>query len=245
MNLKSKNFSLITLILIFLFAQQATYAASANDPLEGYNRAVYKFNDKLDKAILRPVATWYSEYIPGPLKSTVNNFYNNLRDFVSLGNDIIQLDGEASMENLMRVGINSTFGIFGLIDVASSLGLKHQSNSFGNTLKHYGWKNSSYFVIPFFGPSTIRDAIGFIPDIYFNPTWYVVDNNYASVGLFAVSAIDRRSQFLEFDQTLDLSIDPYAALRDFYLQARGESIINSTESSSNGVDIDTLLNESE
>ena len=220
----------------------AIYESEAlnNDRFENYNRNAYRMNDTLDKNFIRPTTVFYVTYIPDPIRSVVQNFFNNLRDFISLGNDILQLEGTATMHNVMRIAINSTIGIFGLIDVSTSLGLPQEKNSFGNTFKAYGWKNSSYIVLPLLGPSTVRDAIGLIPDTLLNPTWWIIPSqyDYISVGLFTASAIDARSHYLDYDQLLDTSIDPYVTVRDFYLEGVNES----GSQNSNDVNIDSLIN---
>lgn len=210
------------------------------DRFENYNRNAYRMNDKLDKAIVRPTAIGYITYVPLPLRLALANFFNNLRDFVTLGNDILQLNGQSSMKNIMRISINTTIGLVGILDVSSSLGLVQNKNSFGNTMRVYGWSNSSYFVIPLLGPSTVRDALGLIPDTAFNPVWIVINDNYVSVGLFALNAINSRSQFLGFDKLLDSSIDPYITMRDTYLAAINESIPVSSMAES-APSIDSLL----
>lgn len=214
------------------------------DRFENYNRNAYRLNSTVDKYVLRPTAVGYVTYIPSPFRNAIANFYGNLRDFVTLGNDILQFNGKSSMATLMRISINSTFGIFGLVDISSSLGLIEQKNSFGNTFKYYGWTNSSYYVIPLLGPSTVRDAIGIIPDILFNPTWYLIQNQYISISLFALNSIDTRTKFLGLDQVLDASIDPYVTLRDTYLGSIGESVPQIKDSSAESIDdiLDTSPN---
>lgn len=212
------------------------------DRYENYNRNVYRFNDKFDKYILRPTAVGYVHYVPSPVRTVIANFYGNLRDFISLGNDILQLNGTTAMATVMRISINSTFGIAGFIDISSGLGLIEQRNSFGNTFKFYGWTHSSYYVIPLLGPSTVRDALGIIPDIVFNPTWYLIQDQYISVGLFALNAVDARTKFLGVDQILETSVDPYATLRDTYLGSIGEPIPQSN--SANNESIDDILGDS-
>ena len=219
--------------------------ALVQDRFENYNRNAYRMNDTIDRNVVRPTTVFYVTYIPSPIRGAIQNFFNNLRDFVTLGNDILQLDGISSMHNVMRIAINSTFGILGIIDISSSLGLMQHTNTFGNTLKVYGWKNSSYFVIPLLGPSTVRDTIGMIPDTLFNPTWWIIPSqyDYVSVGLFVVNGIDQRSKYLDYDQLLYTSIDPYSTMRDTYLQGKGEAILQSGNGNSNDVSIDTLLND--
>lgn len=219
---------------------QAQSQTTSIDPFEKYNRNVFRMNMALDSTIIRPTTILYITYVPDPAQSITRNFFNNLRDFVALGNDILQLNGMRSLSGLMRISINSTIGIFGLIDVSSSLGLASYKNTFGNTMKVYGWKHSSYFVIPFLGPSTVRDTLGIIPDTYFNPTWVIFNNDYISVGLFAINAIDTRSKYLDTDKLLYTSLDPYLTMRDLYLQSINE--IPETPNN-NDVNIDNLLDE--
>lgn len=221
---------------------ESTVTTNSNDPLEGYNRGVYKMNAGFDKYALRPTAVFYVKYVPSPIRIVLQNFFNNLRDFVSLGNDVLQFKGQASMRTTMRIAINSTLGIAGLLDVAGNLGLPAQLNSFGRTFKFYGWTNSSYIVIPLLGPSTIRDTLGLLPDVFFNPVWYVIpaDNYYISYGLFAINIIDIRSQYLSVDSVLNTAIDPYVMVRDGYLQNIGESAYKDNTD----VSIDQLINES-
>ena len=177
------------------------------------------------------------------MRSGVQDFFNNLRDFVTLGNDILQLSTYRSIKDTGRVCINSTIGILGLIDVASHLGMPEHMNTFGHTMRFYGWEHSSYYMLPFFGPSTVRDTIGMIPDVFFNPTWWIPYKSatYVSVGLFAVNTIDLRSKYLDFDQLLQTSLDPYATMRDFYLHSSGN--MPQDAASDNDVHIDSLLDD--
>lgn len=254
------------LLIFYLFCSAITYADSSGestpiiptvniqsnasnpvaiDKFENYNRNAFRMNDTLDRNIVRPTAVAYITYIPSPFRSAVQNFFNNLRDCVTLGNDILQLKGEDSMHNLMRISINTTFGLLGLIDVSSSMGLKQHTNTFGKTMQVYGWKHSSYFVIPLLGPSTVRDALGLIPDTLFNPTWWIIPSqyDYVSVGLFVVNGIDQRAKLLDYDQLLYTSIDPYTTMRDVYLQSSGEII--PIDTSNSNLDIDAIIDESE
>ncbi len=199
----------------------------------------------MDHYILRPIAVGYVNYVPDPIRYVITNFYNNLRDFVSLGDDILQLDGMDSMQTTMRIGLNSTFGLLGMIDIASSMGLPQHKNTFGNTMKRWGWTNSSYFMIPLYGPGTVRDQLGLIPDIWFNPTWYVIDDYWISGSLFAVNLVDARSKYLGQDQLLEQALDPYATVRDIYLQHNGEYIYPtaSSESATDSDNVDSLIAE--
>ena len=195
-------------------------SANPNDPYEAYNRQVFKANMAMDSYVLRPVTVAYT-YVPDPIRDALNNFYTNLRDFVSLANDILQLDGINTMHTFMRISINSTFGILGLIDVAGSMGLPEYKNTFGNTMKTWGWEDSSYFLIPFLGPGTLRDQIGIAPDVFFNPMFWIIKDNYISFSIFGLDLIEKRAQYLGQDELLEQSLDPYVTIRDLYLKQKG------------------------
>lgn len=235
-------------LLLILSSSALVSCASSknpNDPYENYNRPVFEFNMTVDHYVLRPVTVGYT-YIPDPIREALGNFYNNLLDFVSLANDILQLDGIDTMQTTMRIALNSTFGILGLIDVSSSMGLPQYTNTFGNTLKRWGWTNSSYFLVPFLGPATIRDQLGIIPDVYFNPLFYLINDPWISWSIFGINLIDQRSKYLGQDELLEQTLDPYATIRDLYLQKNG-AYIYATESSANNnaesENIDNLISE--
>ena len=152
-----------TASLLFFIGLTSTPAFAENnpaDPYEGYNRAVFKFNDKADQYVLAPVARGYRKITPKPVRTGVSNFFNNLRDVVSFGSNVLRLDVKRASEDLVRVGINTTFGLGGLIDVAGAGGVPDNKNTLGDTFATWGWKNSNYFVVPLLGPSTVRDTAG-------------------------------------------------------------------------------------
>ncbi|MEN9946515.1 MAG: hypothetical protein RLZZ293_901 [Pseudomonadota bacterium] len=216
-----------------------------NDPYESYNRKVFAFNMVADHYVVRPAAVGYTYIIPEPIRTAASNFYNNLRDVISLANDILQLNGINTMHTTMRIALNSTFGLLGFIDVASGLGLPQDKNTFGNTMKKWGWKHSSYFIVPFLGPGTIRDQVAILPDTYFNPLFYVIKDPVLSWSVFGVDALDQRSQLFDHEKLLDQALDPYAAMRDVYLQSQGEYIqVNENESAnSESIEVDQLIDE--
>lgn len=214
-----KFLTYLTIALSSLTLGCAT-SANPNDPYEDYNRQIFAGNMAMDKYILRPVTVGYT-YVPDPLREVIGNFYSNLRDFVSLGNDVLQLDGMNTMQTFMRIAINSTFGIFGLLDISTSMGLPEYKNNFGNTFKRWGWTDSHYLLIPFLGPGTVRDQLGLIPDIYFNPLFWIINDPLISWPIFAINLLDMRSQYLDQDQLLEQTLDPYATIRDLYLQKNG------------------------
>lgn len=202
-------------------------ASQANkDPLEGLNRGIYKFNDTVDKAALKPIAGAYKATIPSPVRTGVNNFFTNLSTFVSVINDLLQFKFGKAVEGAGRFVINSTFGIAGLIDVASMDGIEQRNEDFGQTMAHWGWKDSAYLVLPFLGPSTLRDTGGLIFDSALIDPVYYVDHVPTRNSMLLTKAIDKRSQYLPGSDLLDeAALDPYVFMRDAYMQRR-ESQIN-------------------
>lgn len=196
-----------------------------NDPLEGLNRGVYKFNDVADKAVIKPVAGAYKAVVPSPVRSGVNNFFSNLNTFVSVINDLLQFKFNKAAEGAGRFVINTTFGVAGLIDVASMDGIEKRNEDFGQTLGHWGVGSGAYVVLPFLGPSTLRDTAGLVVDLAaFDPIGYV-DEPATRNSLLAVKFIDRRSQYLPASDLLDeAALDPYAFMRDAYFQRRNSQI---------------------
>lgn len=227
--MKSKliKYSLITAMLANTVG--CATATNPNDPYEAYNRKVFIGNAILDTLILRPITVGYVTVVPDPVIQAVTNVYQNLRDFVSLGNDILQLNYDHGMNNLMRISINTTWGLLGLIDVASALGLPKERNTFGNTMKVYGWETSHYFLVPIFPPGTMRDQIGVVPDMFLNPNWYVFSDFWVSLGNFSLNQLDSRAQILPYDTLFSQSVDPYATVRDWYLKANNEYTGESAE----------------
>ncbi|MFJ5445947.1 VacJ family lipoprotein [Methylobacillus methanolivorans] len=197
-------------------------ATQANkDPLEGFNRGVYKFNDTADKAVLKPIAGAYKAVLPSPIRTGVNNFFTNLGTFTSLINNILQLELGKAMDNAGRLVINSTIGIGGLIDVASMDGVPRHKADFGQTLGKWGVGSGAYLVLPFVGPSTIRDTAGLTVDtLYFDPIQYT---NHVRIRnqLRMLSFVDLRSQYLPASDLVDdAALDPYIFMREAYLQRR-------------------------
>lgn len=215
------------IVLTALFGLMLTGCASTanNDPLEGFNRGVYKFNDVADKAVIKPVAGAYKAVLPSPVRSGVNNFFDNLGTFVSVINDLLQFKFDKAVEGAGRFVINSTFGVAGLVDVASMDGIEKRKEDFGQTLGHWGVGSGPYLVLPFLGPSSIRDATGLAVDtLAFDPVVYV-DDPATRNSAVALRMLDRRAQLLPGSDLLDeAALDPYAFMRDAYMQRRYHQI---------------------
>jgi phospholipid-binding lipoprotein MlaA len=200
-------------------------ATQANrDPLEGLNRGVYKFNDVTDKAIIKPVATAYKAVTPSPIRTGVSNFFNNIGSVISAVNNMLQFKFGDAFTEAGRFVINSTFGIAGLIDVAGMDNVPVHKEDFGQTLGRWGIGNGAYLVLPFLGPSSVRDTTGLVVDAYaFDPITYVHRHGDIAAHnvLRTVQFVDKRTQLLDATDLIDnASLDPYAFMRDAYLQRR-------------------------
>lgn len=207
---------------IVLALMLAGCASQGNkDPLEGLNRGIYKFNDTVDKAAIKPIAGAYKAVLPTPVRRGVNNFFNNLNTFVSTINNLLQFKYGNAFSEAGRFVINSTFGIAGVIDVASMDKIEKHSEDFGQTLGRWGVGNGAYLVLPFLGPSTLRDTTGLVVDtLAFDPITYV-DNPATRNQLRVLKFVDKRAQYLPASDLLDeAALDPYAFMRDAYMQRR-------------------------
>ena len=195
-----------------------------NDPIEGFNRAVFSFNDTADKAVVKPVAEAYRFVTPNFVQTGVGNFFGNLGDLWSAVNQLLQGRVEAGVTSFMRVAINTTFGIGGLLDVSTEARLPRQKSDFGQTLGRWGMGSGPYVVIPLLGPSTLRDTAALPVDFTFDPWSHKRPVNWRNVGT-AVNFIDRRAQLLDASNLLeDVALDRYDFIRDAYLQRRQSQI---------------------
>jgi len=190
------------------------------DPLESYNRAMYKFNDAVDRTIARPVAQAYKDNVPQPAQTGISNFFSNLDDVWVMVNNLLQLKFTDAASDFSRVVWNSTLGLFGLIDVATPMGLPKNNEDFGQTLGSWGVGEGPYIVLPFLGPSTLRDTGGLVVDWEYEPLQAIEDDEvYWSA--VVLRAIDTRASLLGASRMLEESgADPYTFMRDAYLQHR-------------------------
>jgi phospholipid-binding lipoprotein MlaA len=192
---------------------------SPQDPWESWNRGVYKFNDAADRAVVKPVAKAYVRFVPKPIRIGVTNFFANLDMPTVLINDALQGKFLASATDLGRFILNTTVGIGGILDPATAAGLAHNNEDFGQTLGKWGVHPGPYIEIPILGPSDLRDAPARIVDTYTNPRQYI-KNSYIKYGLYLPYFLDVRASLLPLDDTLKNVYDPYAFVRDAYLQRR-------------------------
>lgn len=213
-----------TLLLSALLLGGCAGAHNPNDPLEPFNRGIYRFNDAVDKAVLKPVAKGYSAAMPAFGKTMVSNFFSNLDDVVVTANDLLQFKLAQGLSDGTRFLVNSTIGVFGLFDVASTAGLKKHYEDFGQTLGKWGVGNGPFIVIPILGPSTLRDGVGLYVDTYPNPT-YQIEHIRTRNQLYLTNGINRRAALLDQEKILDEAmIDRYEFIRDSYLQYRKNQV---------------------
>jgi phospholipid-binding lipoprotein MlaA len=210
----------LTVALAAALAFGTAQAQSKNDPLEGYNRFVFGVNDALDTAIVAPLARGYQAVVPELARAGVTNFFANFGDGWSAINQLLQGKGEAAATMTMRVATNTLFGIGGLFDVASELGMERQSEDFGQTLGRWGMPAGPYFVWPLFGPSTIRDSVGRPLDMAWSPT-RLTGHDPTAYSISALSLLDTRANLLGATRVLDgIALDKYTFVRDLYIARR-------------------------
>ncbi|THF61718.1 MlaA family lipoprotein [Pseudothauera rhizosphaerae] len=198
----------------------ASTPRNPDDPLEGFNRAMFTFNESVDKAVLKPVAQGYDYVAPKPVKIGVGNFFSNLADpWIGL-NNMLQGKPAEALSDWMRFLFNSTFGIVGLLDIATPAGLPKHDEDLGQTLAVWGVGEGAYVVLPFLGPRTVRDAAALPVDLSGNQAWRL-DHVSTRNAFRALDVVHTRAGLLGADRTLEEStFDKYAYLRDFYLQNR-------------------------
>lgn len=214
------------LFLIVMFALVGSGCATVSgerdpsDPFEGYNRAIYNFNDSVDKGVLKPVARGYEKVIPRPVRRDISNIFSHLGDVLVLVNDLLQLKPGQAVSDFSRLFVNSTVGLFGLIDVASHWDIPKHHEDFGQTLGRWGFSSGPYLMIPFLGPSTLRDGIGLIPQYQLDPVLDIKDET-PRYGAVVLRGVNDRAKLLKASRVLeDAALDPYVFLRDAYLQRR-------------------------
>jgi phospholipid-binding lipoprotein MlaA len=191
------------------------------DPWESWNRKVFAFNEKLDEAVLKPVATAYSEIVPSPVRTGIDNFFGNIGDAWSTVNLFLQGRFKAGVEQGMRFAVNSTIGLAGVLDVATEAGLEKNSQDFGKTLGKWGMGTGAYIVWPLFGPSSVRDSLALPLDWQASPA-VVFDDGSKKVLITSLNLVNTRANFLRAGQMLEgIALDKYTFYRDAYLQRRG------------------------
>jgi phospholipid-binding lipoprotein MlaA len=213
--------SLLRLLAVVLAgAALVGCASNPRDPLEPMNRKVYAFNDAVDRAVLKPVATAYRDTVPSPVRTGVTHFFSNLSDAWSAINAFLQFKAEAGLRNTMRFSMNTFLGLGGLLDIASEAGIEPQYEDFGQTLARWGVGSGPYVVLPLLGPSTLRDTAALPLDM--KAAGYAFRHDpQTQFGLSGLRLVNARSRALAVTSMIgDAALDPYLFVRDAYLQRR-------------------------
>lgn len=210
------RYSLLAGVLVL-----AACASPANhyDPLESVNRPIYQFNVAADKVLLKPVAKAYRAVTPQFVQTGVHNFYENIDDVFTIINGALQGKAKQAGSDTLRVLLNTTVGVVGLVDVASHVGLEKHDEDVGQTLGYWGVGSGAYVMLPFMGPSTLRDLSHFPLRFVLSPIGEVEYIPLRNT-LYGLSLVDTRAQLLDYDALLDDAFDPYSFVRDSYLQQR-------------------------
>lgn len=197
------------------------------DPLEPMNRVIFKVNDAVDRTIAQPVAKGYQKVTPQPVRQAVSSFFSNLGDVGNFANSLLQLKITEATESLMRIVINTTFGVGGMFDIATQAGLPKQPEDFGLTLGRYGIPAGPYLVLPLFGPSSVRDGIGMAVDVKFSVQSYI-DPAWRNP-LFVTQFVSARSDLLGATNLLEqAALDKYSFVRDAFRQQRESRVRGSS-----------------
>jgi phospholipid-binding lipoprotein MlaA len=195
-----------------------------SDPWESLNRVVFQFNDDFDTAFMKPIAKGYQAITPVPVDRGITNFFQNLADVRNSINSALQFKMTHAVTGVGRIVVNSTVGGLGFVDVASNLNMPKFNEDFGQTLGSWRVSPGPYVVLPFLGPSTVRDTVGLVADWYTDPLTYLHDGEVAW-GAKGLRVIDRRADLLAASRVLEqAALDPYSFVRDAYLQRRFNDI---------------------
>lgn len=225
-----------------------------SDPFESYNRSIDTFNNTLDRYILKPVAQGYDAVAPAPVQTGVNNFFSNLDDILVIFNDLFQFKFKQFASDTGRLLVNSTVGVFGLIDWASDIGLEKHNEDFGQTLGYWGVPSGPYLILPFFGPGTVRDTIN---NNYLNLNLNPINNEVEAqiypnldsktvLGLTLVNLVDIRAGLLKAEGVVgEAALDRYLYIRELYLQKRRNLVHDGNPPNHPGVEEDDEFDEAD
>jgi len=217
---KTKSTVFVAIIASASLLGGCATSGNPKDPVEGFNRAMFAFNEGLDKAVLKPVAQGYDEVLPTPAKTGVSNFFGNIRDVFIGVNNLLQGKVPEAASDWGRVAINSTVGVLGLIDWASDWGLEKHDEDFGQTFGRWGVGPGAYVVVPVFGPRDARDTVGLVADVAADPLGHM-HNVPARNTLIVTRLISDRAELLPADKVIEeAALDKYSYIRDAYLQRR-------------------------
>jgi phospholipid-binding lipoprotein MlaA len=213
--------------------------ANPRDPFEPYNRGMASFNDGIDRAVLKPVATAYANVTPSPVRAGVSNFFGNLQDGWTFVNSVLQLRPQKAAESAMRFSLNTFFGLGGVLDFASEIGIPKHNEDLGKTLGRWGVPSGPYVVLPVLGPSTLRDAFTITAETRFDPVTSI-DPAGTRYAVTAVRLVNSRSNYLRIGNLLDdAALDKYSFTRDAFLAKRNADVARSSNKEvDNGKSVD-------
>lgn len=224
---KSARILLCATVAFILNITNIAIADENDDPLEPINRVIFEFNEVVDDNILEPVAKGYKYVTPDPVERGISNFFSNLGEINTIANDLLQLKFQQAAKDSLRFVVNSTIGVLGVFDVATTLGLSKNKEDFGQTLGFWGVPNGPYLVLPFLGPSSFRDAPGAFVDYELSPVEQLHHEERQALRLMNI--IETRAKLLRATKILDTAAkDKYIFIRESYLQKR-ESLVRDGE----------------
>ncbi len=201
-----------------------------HDPYERFNRAMFQFNETFDILVMKPIATLYIKIIPKPLSKGLSNFYNNIDTIPTVANDVLQANFYQGTSDAWRLAINSSIGILGFFDVATDMGLEPNKEDFGLTLAQWGYRNSNYLVLPFLGPGTVRDQIGWPINYLFLTIYPYIYPVTQRNELYLTGLVVKRAELLRYQNVLEeASLDDYTFIRDAYMQRRAYQLERNAE----------------
>lgn len=218
---------LVLVLAAFLGACAHTGAPGSEkrvDPWEPFNRRMFQFNDKVDRAVVKPVAKGYKAVFPGVVRKHVGYFFSNLQEPTTIVNDVLQGKLRQAGQDFSRFAFNTTFGLLGVFDVATPLGMERHEEDFGQTFSVWGFGTGPYVVLPFLGPSTVSDSIGLIPWTLYTDPRTATGTTTRSYVLVGADAIDARARLLGASKVVALQLDPYVFRRETYLQQRRQRV---------------------
>ncbi|MBL8382429.1 MAG: VacJ family lipoprotein [Burkholderiales bacterium] len=210
---------LCAILLAALLFGGCASSGTPGDPFEGFNRAMFGFNEAVDNAVLKPVASGYKTVVPEPARDCVGNVFSNINDIFVGINSLLQGKVGDAVSDVCRVVVNTTVGLLGCFDVASKVGLEKHNRDFGQTFGKWGIGSGPYLVLPFLGPSSVRDGVGTLIYTNLDPVWadHIPTRNVA----YSLRAVNRRAELLEASNVLEeAALDKYSFVRDAYLQRR-------------------------
>jgi phospholipid-binding lipoprotein MlaA len=211
----------VALAFAGVFLSGCATTQSRVDPFEPFNRAMLQVNDVVDGNFVKPVAEAYVKYTPEPIRSGISNFFGNIEDLFVGINNVLEGNGNRAGDDFGRVLLNSTFGLGGIFDLASMMGIERHTQDFGITFGKWGFPQGPYFFVPLFGPTTVRDGTGTAVRAYLGPTTYIFNNVPLRNSIWGVGVVDARANALGTESMVDAAaLDRYRFIRNAYLRSR-------------------------